>query len=66
MGKYTLKRKGQMNDKDSHRQMIGAGVGSEKFDWRSILVGHGRIDGKLLMECFRFGLEADGLCSRPD
>jgi len=35
MGKYTLKRKGQMNDKDSHRQMIGAEVGCEKFDRRS-------------------------------
>jgi len=23
MGKYTLKRKGQTNDKDSHRRMIG-------------------------------------------
>jgi len=32
MGKYILKRKGQMKDKDSHRQMIGAGVGHEKFD----------------------------------
>jgi len=32
MGKYTLKRKGQMNDRDSHRRMIGAGVGREKFD----------------------------------
>jgi len=26
-------------------------------------VGHGRNDGKLLMECFGFGLEADGLRS---
>ena len=35
MGKYTLKRKGQIYDKDIHQQMIGAGVGREKFDWRS-------------------------------
>jgi len=50
MGKYILKGKGQMIDKDSLRQMIGAGVGC------------GRSDGELLMECFRFGLEVDGLC----
>jgi len=49
MGKYTLKRKGQMNDKDSHWKVIGARV------------GHERNDGKLLMQCFRFGLDVDGL-----
>jgi len=41
MGKYTLKRKGQKNDKDSHQQMIGAEVGHEKFDRRSWWVMRG-------------------------
>jgi len=60
MGKYTLKRKGQTNDKDSHRRMIGAGVGREKFDRGSWWVV-GRSMGSFLMECFKFGLEVDGL-----
>jgi len=41
MGKYILKGKGQTIDKDSHWQMIRAGVGHEKFDRRSWWVMRG-------------------------
>jgi len=61
MGKYILKGKGQTIDKDSHQQMIGAGVGRGKFDGKSWWAMRGKM-GKLLMERFRFELEADGLC----
>jgi len=44
MGKYTLKRKGHSNDKDSHQQMIRARVGREKFDQRSWWVVGGMME----------------------
>jgi len=41
MGKYILKGKSQTIDRDNHWQMIGAGVGCGKFDWKSWWVSPG-------------------------